>query len=103
MRIMQKWEKIDLEIGKRQHAQTIKKISQTNTKDSQNTLPNRAATRIYGTYGVYNDLLRREYQAGLAKLNSNSFATKEDKEEWQNFVETLEPHELQLVQDKEWT
>lgn len=100
---MQKWEKIDMEVGQRQHAQTIKEISQSSTGDPKHMFPSRAATRVYGTYGVYNDLLRREYQTGLQKLNSNSFATKQDKEEWQKFVQSLNPHELEMVQDKEWT
>jgi hypothetical protein len=44
--------------------------------------------------------MRNTYKEGLAKLNSNSFESKEAKAEWQRFVEELTPEEIALVTNK---
>ena len=46
--------------------------------------------------------MRKTYQDGLAKLNSNTFESKEAKAEWQEFVDGLTEKELAIVTDEHW-
>ena len=46
--------------------------------------------------------MRRTYNEGLHKLKTNTFKSKEAKEEWQRFRDKMSPEELAVVTDEHW-
>jgi hypothetical protein len=97
-----KWEQIDREIDLRRLQTTIKKGGDKSDAQKPN-INNRADLRLYGSGGAVEKLLRDEYQRGLNKMCTSSFASKAAKEEWLAFVDQLEQDGmLGLVTDDTW-
>lgn len=87
----------------RRHQATLGKLGDAPEDTSTSKAStSRAAQRIYGLGGVYEKILRREYMDGLQKLNTNSFESKAEKEEWEKFRDKLSPDELALVTKVNW-
>lgn len=96
-----KWSKIQNEIDKKQHKQILRDAA-TPAPASPPPLAYRSGQRVFGSRGTLEVLLRKEYQKGLSKLNTNSFESKEAKEAFLAFTKDLTPKELAIAQDTEW-
>ncbi|EMD63972.1 hypothetical protein COCSADRAFT_141976 [Bipolaris sorokiniana ND90Pr] len=97
-----KWSKIQNEIDKRRHKKTLHRVQEASKSSSSQPRQSRSTTRLFASGGALEKLLRDEYQNGLHKLENNSFESKQEKDEWQAFVEALSPDELALVTDSQW-
>ena len=91
------------EIDTRHHQRALANIAGVDASRSPTETPaSRAALRVFGKDGALVKIIRNTYQEGLAKLQSNSFESKEAKIEWQEFVDSLTPEELAAATAKEW-
>ncbi|KAI0573131.1 hypothetical protein TUN199_10205 [Pyrenophora tritici-repentis] len=99
--IHKKWSHIYHQADLRTHSKVLENASEANDNSSDFST-SRSALRIYGRGGALDKIMRETYSDGLAKLQSNSFDSKQAKKEWQAFVAQLEPSELTMVQDKDW-
>jgi hypothetical protein len=86
----------------RQHQKSLEKLAEVNRSSSAKPHTTRGHERLYSSGGTLEKIMRNTYQEGLAKLNGNCFSSKQDKEEWQRFVDELSPDELAMVSDSQW-
>jgi hypothetical protein len=86
----------------RQHQRALKKVSEAGQSSSATKQQGRSHLRLFGSGGALEKIMRNTYREGLAKLNCNSFESKEAKAEWQSFVDELTPEEMALVTNEHW-
>lgn len=85
------------------HQATLNKIGESAEKGaSAKQSTSRATQRLFGSGGIWEKIVRKEYSQGLKKLNSNSFDSKAAKEEWEKFRDELSPELLALVSNPGW-
>jgi hypothetical protein len=101
IRVHKKWKSIQHEIDMRKHAATMEKKA----GGDQLLLPQaggRVAKALFSKGGSVEKLMRRVYQEGLEKLKNNSFESNEEKKEWEDFRDNLDPSELEVVTSRLW-
>jgi hypothetical protein len=65
----------------RQHQRALEKGFEAGQSSSATSHQGRSHLRLYGLGGALEKIMRNTYKEGLAKLNSNSFKSKEVKAE----------------------
>jgi hypothetical protein len=97
-----KWRKIQNELDLRRHKQTLGKLQEAGNSSLSTDSQTRADVRLYGSGGVVEKLLRKVYKEGEQKLQSDSFESQDEKDEWLKFCEGLSKEELAICVSEDW-
>jgi hypothetical protein len=100
-RVHLKWKKIQHDIDSRTHQEILKKTA-TTALSTKEDYQNRITKRTFGYGGTVDLLQHRIYQDGAIKLKHDIWANKAEKLEWLEFVNSLTPDELAIVQDTDF-
>jgi hypothetical protein len=87
----------------RQHQRALEKVSEADQSSSTTKHQGCSHLWLFGLGVALKKIMRNTYKEGLAKLNNNSFESKEAKAEWQTFMDELTLEEMALVTDEHWT
>jgi hypothetical protein len=96
-----KWADIQTEVSRRK-LNAVLGTKEEELEELDYDHESRQSLRMYGSGGAYEKIMRDCYHEGLSKMNNNSFESKDEREEWEQFVATMSPEMLAVVQDTEW-